>query len=89
MMKLTPEWNSEQRIAVAVKVLGQIQLDIPAGRYSVPGRPNIETVVGILTCEPELIEASREQIESFLSSVHDNSNLRGQLDDDPFHTIPG
>ena len=52
-----------------MKILGEIQLDIPAGRYSAPGRPDIETVVAILTAETRLIESWRKPLEDFLASL--------------------
>jgi hypothetical protein len=53
-----PTWPSEQRIHTAMQLLPVIQLDIPAGRYSALGRPNIQSVMYVLALPaPELDEA--------------------------------
>jgi len=62
-------WTPEKRIEIAVHLLGIVQLDIPAGRYSVPGRPNVSSVVSVLTASAELLDLYRGSLVEVLSAV--------------------
>ncbi len=57
-MKYDPTWPQEQRTHAALAMLGQIQLDIPAGRYSEPGRVNCQSVMHVLVEPAQLLHGS-------------------------------
>jgi hypothetical protein len=58
------EWTAEDKLRVAVLVSAVIRDDIYAGRYSAPGRPNIQTIHEVAALPPELLEAYRPSIEA-------------------------
>jgi hypothetical protein len=68
MTQISKDWTAEERIKLATLILGDIQMDIPAGRYSEPGRPNITTVTHILNDSRENLEQARHDIERFLQA---------------------
>lgn len=74
--KISSAWTAEERIAVATVFLGAIQLDIPAGRYSEIGRPNVTSVLYVLHLDVETLEQSRRECEEMIAKLEAESNER-------------
>ena len=65
-MNIPTKWTSEERIAVATALLGIIQLDIPAGRYGAPGRPNVESALSVLHEPAEILNQCHDSLVAVL-----------------------
>lgn len=61
----------DQRISIAVELLGAIQLDIYSGRYGRMGRPNITSVLHLLTEPDDVLEAFRADLGKMLLRLRD------------------
>jgi hypothetical protein len=70
-MKISKDWTFEERIAVATALLGLIQLDIPTGVYSNPGRPNITSVLHVLHEDATLLNQNRNSLKKILNILED------------------
>ncbi len=68
-VRLSGKWTPEERIRVAVALLGSIQCDIPEGRYSAPGRPNITSVLGFLVWPAEDLAQYTAEAETLLDEA--------------------
>lgn len=53
----TPEWTAEDRLIAVAILLGDMQDDIYAGRYSEPGRPNITSLQHLIFEPSDVLEA--------------------------------
>jgi hypothetical protein len=60
-------WTPNERIDVATALLSIIQLDIPAGRYSKIGRPNITSVLHVLHEPAEVLNEALDSLNKVLS----------------------
>ena len=54
---ISPAWTAEDRLLAIAALLPDLQLDIAAGRYSAPGRPNITSLQHIIVEPAEVLEA--------------------------------
>ena len=63
-------WTEAERSRVAARLLGMIQLDIPAGRYGAPGRPNVTSVLYVLQADRETLEQYRGELAAVLADSH-------------------
>jgi len=77
---LPTEWTHVERIAVATRLLGIIQLDVPAGRYGEVGRPNIMSVLHVLHEDRDVLNdpGTRRSLERVLALEGENL-VRGAL----------
>jgi hypothetical protein len=64
--KISEDWTLAERCRVAMAMLKLIQTDIYAGKYSIPGRPNITSIQHIMTMSTADIEVYRLHIEGVL-----------------------
>lgn len=65
--ELPHAWTSDDRILVASRLLGMIQLDVSAGRYGEAGRPNVTSVLYVLQADAEVLEEHREELAAVLA----------------------
>ena len=66
------KWSAKERIAAASQLLMTIQSDMSSGRYSIPGRPNMTTVMHVLHSEPELLNGpAGSDLRDFLQIAND------------------
>ena len=70
-LALSGSWTLEERITVASALLGIIQLDICKGSYSLPGRPNITSVLHVLHGEASVLNQhdNRESLDAMLDGM--------------------
>jgi hypothetical protein len=68
-MRVSKNWTDDERILVATSLLGIIQKDIPLGRYSEIGRPNITSVLSVLHKEEKVLEANRPDLVRMLGEL--------------------
>jgi hypothetical protein len=64
MKPISRDWTAEDRLRVIAALLPSMQLDIYAGNYSKPGRPNITTLQHIIYEEPADLEPYRATVEA-------------------------
>jgi len=57
---LSPNWTAEDRLLVIAALLPDMQSDIYAGTYSVPGHPNITSLQHVISEPSEVLEEYRE-----------------------------
>lgn len=80
---VSEQWTFQERIAIATVLLGAIQSDIPAGRYSIPGRPNIDSVLHLLHDDAAVLNKYHNELEIMLVSIgseswHDDDAVLGK-----------
>ena len=63
---ISKDWTLAERARVALAMLHLIQADIYAGRYSVPGRPNVTSIQHIFAEDAETLEEYRRSVEEML-----------------------
>lgn len=63
---ISKDWTLAERARVALAMLELIQQDVYAGRYSVPGRPNVTSVRHVFAEDAATLEANRATVENFL-----------------------
>lgn len=64
MKPLSKDWTADDRLRVIAALLPAMQLDIYAGRYSEPGRPNITSLQGIIHEPAATLEDYRVEFEA-------------------------
>lgn len=64
--ELPHEWTPDERMRVAAQLLGMIQLDVPAGRYGLEGRPNVTSVLHILHADRDTLNQHRDELAAVL-----------------------
>lgn len=67
--ELPHAWTPDERSRVAARLLGMIQLDIPAGRYGEHGRPNITSVLYVLQADREVLEQYQNKLAAVLEQT--------------------
>jgi hypothetical protein len=60
---LSRDWTAEDRLLVIAALLPDMQSDIYAGRYSVPGRPNITSLQHVISEPATVLEPYRRELE--------------------------
>ncbi len=68
---LSPAWSAEDRLRVVASLLPGLSLDIYAGRYSEPGRPNVTSLQHIIYDPPDELERVRSDCETFVAKHED------------------
>jgi hypothetical protein len=70
-MKITisDEWTPAERMKVASVLLSEIQKDIYAGNYSLPGRPNISSVEQVLNADAGLLNQHKDSLYDILDKL--------------------
>jgi len=63
---LSEAWSAEDRLRVVAAMLPSMQSDIYAGRYSVPGRPNITSLLHVIHDTPAELEPLRAELEQIV-----------------------
>lgn len=66
LANISANWTPEERIEVACKLLAIVQRDIYGGCYSAPGRPNVTSVLHLLSEPATIIEEQREGLRKVL-----------------------
>lgn len=67
--KISPEWTSEDRLQIIIRILPVIQADIYSGQYSIPGRPNIDSLLSIATEPASVLEQYRQEVQDSLDEI--------------------
>ena len=68
-MTISDDWTPDERMKVASVLLSEIQKDIYAGNYSLPGRPNISSVEQVLNADAGLLNLYKDSLYSILDKI--------------------
>ena len=71
---ISPEWTHEEKLKVIIIMTDSIRDDINAGRYSKPGRPNIQAVHELIMAGPAELETYSADVEGMINEFYDCHN---------------
>ena len=66
-LHFSKHWTAEERLRLVIILTTMIRDDINNNRYSVPGRPNIQSVHEMIAATAEELESWRESLERMIA----------------------